>query len=240
MPLLSRSCNELLYYQLFQGSIDVVDYLPFLRHQAVACLIGKIQGQLRLFVGIYIAGIHNKISGRQHSHRISLTVHQRLVTAVNIDIVNSLNLCQGSGEGCPAENLPFRLHGCVIHVEVQIQHLFLLAAPLVGYPVRQAGLAVQILWHIQELVHQFIHQLPLILCFRLVLLGNQLGDGRIQIINQISALGRVGDRAFPLSAARQQEYNRHQRQYQPFHRMYSHGMSAPGMSAHGFASCLGT
>ena len=71
-----------------------MDYLPFLRHQAVACLIGKIQGQLRLFVGIYIAGIHDKISGRQHSHRISLPVHQRLVTAVNIDIVNSLNLRQ--------------------------------------------------------------------------------------------------------------------------------------------------
>ena len=139
-----------------------MDHLAFFLHQACAGFICKIEGQLCFFVRVYIAGIHDEITGCQHPHRIALAVHQGLVPAIYADIVNPLYLGHHPGQGCPAEYLPFRLHGRVVHIKIQVQDLLFLAASLKCHLIRKTRLAVQILGHMDELVHQFCHKVLLI------------------------------------------------------------------------------
>ena len=53
---------QLFHDQLLHGRIDIVGHFPLFCHQLVTGAVCKIQGQFRLFIGIYITCIDNKIT----------------------------------------------------------------------------------------------------------------------------------------------------------------------------------
>ena len=135
MPLSLGSFDQLLHNQLLHGGcVDIVNYLPPLGNKQCPAFIGKVQGQLLLLIGVHIAGSHDKIAGRQHTYRILVGIHKRLIAAVNIDILNPLHLGQHQGQGRSAQNFLIRLHSCIIGVKIKVEDLILPPAVLINHP----------------------------------------------------------------------------------------------------------
>ena len=166
--------------------------------------------------------------------RISAAIHQRLVGAVDIDVIHPVHLGQHLGQRGPAEDLPLRLHTVVIGVKIQVEHLILPGEFLENHLVRQCRLAVHIRRNLLKLLHQLRDDTVRVLSLGPVGLGRQAGGGGIQIIHQVlPLLQRLLLVRHRLTASQQQSGQSPQDQAKILHR--------PRPSAHfshGLASCL--
>ena len=118
MPKFLRTFDQLFHYETFQRGITVPHNLPFFLHQLVSSLIRKVQRQLRPFKGIDITDTVHKIRGGKHSHRVSRSVRDRLLRAVDAQILDIRNLGQRFRQRRPAKDLLHGIHQRVVGIRI--------------------------------------------------------------------------------------------------------------------------
>ena len=118
MSKLLGTFDQLFHDEALQGCIAVLHNFPLFLHQLVSRLIGKIQRQLRPLEGVDIADAVHKIRGGKHSHRVSRSVRDRLLRAVDAQILDIRNLGQCFRQRRPAQDLLHRIHQRIVGIRI--------------------------------------------------------------------------------------------------------------------------